>query len=233
MVILRRLSKTYSRGGSGVAALHEVDLEIRQGEFCAFVGPSGCGKSTLLNLIAGLDSPSSGELVIDGRDTGAFTSHDWTKIRREVIGIVFQAFHLVHGLTAEENIALPLMLRGERQRDIAVRVDELLQQVGMSHRRRHRPGELSGGEQQRVALARALAHRPRLLLADEPTGNVDSHQGAEIMSLIRGLAQAGGQTVLLVTHSAQAALAADYTWTMCDGRLVSRTTPSTQAVRPS
>ncbi len=214
-------------------ALHGVDLEVRQGEFCAFVGPSGCGKSTLLNLVAGLDHPTSGDIVIDGRSTNTLSSHDWTTMRREIIGIVFQAFHLVPGLTAEENIALPLMLRGERQRDIAVRVDELLQQVGMSHRRRHRPGELSGGEQQRVALARALAHRPRLLLADEPTGNVDSHQGAEIMSLIRGLAQAGGQTVLLVTHSAQAALAADYTWTMCDGRLVSRTTPPTQAVRPS
>ena len=223
MVILRRLSKTYSRGGSGVAALHEVDLEIRQGEFCAFVGPSGCGKSTLLNLIAGLDSPSSGELVIDGRDTGAFTSHDWTKIRREVIGIVFQAFHLVHGLTAEENIALPLMLRGEPRPVIVKRVDEMLEMVGMGHRRHHRPAEMSGGEQQRIAMARALAHRPRLLLADEPTGNIDSHQGAEIMTLIRTLATAGGQTVLLVTHSDQAAQAADYVWRMQDGRLVSRT----------
>lgn len=223
MVILRRLSKTYSRGGSGVAALHEVDLEIRQGEFCAFVGPSGCGKSTLLNLIAGLDSPSSGELVLDGRDTGAFTSHDWTKIRREVIGIVFQAFHLVHGLTAEENIALPLMLRGEPRHVIVKRVDEMLEMVGMGHRRHHRPAEMSGGEQQRIAMARALAHRPRLLLADEPTGNIDSHQGAEIMTLIRTLATAGGQTVLLVTHSDQAAQAADYVWRMQDGRLVSRT----------
>jgi putative ABC transport system ATP-binding protein len=216
-----------------VTALDGVDLEVRQGEFCAFVGPSGCGKSTLLNLVAGLDHPTSGEIVIDGRSTNTLTSQDWTTMRRETIGIVFQAFHLVHGLTAEENVALPLMLRGEQGRDIAARVDDLLHQVGMSHRRRHRPGELSGGEQQRVALARALAHRPRLLLADEPTGNVDSHQGAEIMALIRGLARSGGQTVLLVTHSAQAASAADYTWTMSDGRMVSRTTPSTQSVLPS
>lgn len=216
-----------------VTALQGVDLEVQRGEFCAFVGPSGCGKSTLLNLVAGLDHPTAGEIVINGRSTETLTSQDWTTMRRETIGIVFQAFHLVHGLTAEENIALPLMLRGEQRRDIASRVDELLDQVGMSHRRCHRPGELSGGEQQRVAIARALAHRPRLLLADEPTGNVDSHQGAEIMMLIRGLAQSGGQTVLLVTHSAQAASAADYTWTMRDGRLVSRTTSSTQSVLTS
>lgn len=233
MVTIRQLSKTYSRGAAMVTALHGVDLEVRQGEFCAFVGPSGCGKSTLLNLVAGLDHPTAGEIVIDGRSVRTLKSQDWTTMRRETIGIVFQAFHLVHGLTAEENIALPLMLRGEQGHDIAARVDELLHQVGMNHRRRHRPGELSGGEQQRVAIARALANRPRLLLADEPTGNVDSHQGAEIMGLIRRLAQSGGQTVLLVTHSAQAASAADYTWTMCDGRLVSRTPSATQTVHPS
>jgi putative ABC transport system ATP-binding protein len=233
VVTIKQLSKTYSRGEATVTALHEVNLEIRQGEFCAFVGPSGCGKSTLLNLVAGLDHPTSGEIVIDGRSTSTLNGQDWTAMRRETIGIVFQAFHLVHGLSAEENIALPLMLRGEQGRDIAARVDELLHRVGMSRRRRHRPGELSGGEQQRVAIARALVHRPRLLLADEPTGNVDSHQGAEIMALIRELAQSGGQTVLLVTHSAQAALAADYTWAMRDGRLVSRTSSPTQSVLSS
>ena len=233
MVTIRQLSKTYSRGEAMVTALHGVDLEVQQGEFCAFVGPSGCGKSTLLNLVAGLDDPTSGDIVIDGRSTNTLNSQDWTTMRRETIGIVFQAFHLVHGLTAEENIALPLLLRGEPGRDIAARVDDLLHRVGMSHRRRHRPGELSGGEQQRVAIARALAHRPRLLLADEPTGNVDSQQGAEIMALIRELARSGGQTVLLVTHSTQAAAAADYTWAMRDGRLVSRTTHSAQSVYPS
>ncbi len=223
MVTLRGLTKTYSHGGATVAALHDVDLDIQRGEFCAFVGPSGCGKSTLLNLIAGLDSPTSGDLVLDGQDTGTLSNFEWTKIRREVIGIVFQAFHLVHGLTAEENIALPLMLRGEPSQAIQKRVDDMLEMVGMSHRRHHRPAEMSGGEQQRIAIARALAHRPRLLLADEPTGNIDSHQGAEIMTLIRTLATAGGQTVLLVTHSDQAAQAADYIWRMQDGRLVSRT----------
>lgn len=222
MVTLKRLSKSYSRGAATVVALHDVNLEIRRGEFCAFVGPSGCGKSTLLNLIAGLDVPTEGDILLDGRSTRNLTSQEWTMIRRETIGIVFQAFHLVHGLTAEENIALPLMLRGDGGRDVARRVDEVLDMVGMSHRRHHRPGELSGGEQQRAAIARALAHRPRLLLADEPTGNLDSHQGADIMALIRTLAKAGEQTVLLVTHSAHAAQIADYTWTMQDGRLVTR-----------
>jgi len=223
MVILKQLSKTYSRGEATVVALHDVNLEIQRGEFCAFIGASGCGKSTLLNLIAGLDLPTSGDILLDGRSTKNLTGNEWTRIRRETIGIVFQAFHLVHGLTAEENIALPLMLRGDGRRDVARRVAEVLAMVGMGRRRHHRPGELSGGEQQRVAIARALAHRPRLLLADEPTGNIDSHQGAEIMALIRTLAKEGEQTVLLVTHSPDAAQAADYTWTMQDGCLVART----------
>jgi putative ABC transport system ATP-binding protein len=232
MVILRQLSKSYSRGEAMVTALRDVNLEMKPGEFCAFVGPSGCGKSTLLNLVAGLDLPTSGEIMLDGRSTRNLTGYEWTKIRRETIGIVFQAFHLVHGLTAEENIALPLMLRGENGRETAQRVEDMLDRVGMSHRRKHRPAELSGGEQQRIAIARALAHGPRLLLADEPTGNIDSHQGAGIMSLIRELAISGGQTVLLVTHSVAAAQAADYVWTMRDGRLVSRTERTTELVTP-
>ncbi|HXV68705.1 MAG TPA: ABC transporter ATP-binding protein [Nitrospira sp.] len=223
MVTLKQLSKTYERGAATVVALHEVSLEIERGEFCAFVGPSGCGKSTLLNLIAGLDHPTSGEIELDRRSTRNWSSSEWTTVRRETIGIVFQAFHLIHGLTVEENIALPLLLRGEGGRGVAMRVDEVLEMVGMTRRRHHRPGELSGGEQQRTAIARALAHRPRLLLADEPTGNIDSHQGADILTLIRALAKEGEQTLLLVTHSDQAAQTADYTWTMQDGRLVSRT----------
>jgi ABC-type lipoprotein export system ATPase subunit len=232
MVTTKQLSKTYSHGAAVVTALRDVSLEVKPGEFCAFVGPSGCGKSTLLNLVAGLDLPTSGEIRLDGRSTQNLTSSEWTKIRRETIGIVFQAFHLVHGLTAEENIALPLMLRGENGREMAKRVNDMLDKVGMSHRRRHRPAELSGGEQQRIAIARALVHGPRLLLADEPTGNIDSHQGAGIMALIRELAISGGQTVLLVTHSIQAAQAADYVWTMRDGRLVSRIERMTELVIP-
>ena len=230
MVILRALSKTHSRGEATVTALQDINLEIRSGDFCAFVGPSGCGKSTLLNLIAGLDAPTSGEILLNGRSTTHLTSAEWTRLRRELIGIVFQAFHLVHGLTAEENVALPLMLRGESGHGIEARVDEMLHLVGMSHRKQHRPAELSGGEQQRVAIARALVHQPRLLLADEPTGNIDSHQGAEIMTLLRTLATAGGQTVVLVTHSDQAAQTADYVWAIQDGRLRSRTPRLSEAV---
>jgi len=230
MVTLTKLSKIYRRGPMTVPALQDVTLDVRRGEFCAFVGPSGCGKSTLLNLVAGLDEPTSGDIVLDGRSAARLTGAEWTALRRETIGIVFQAFHLVHGLTAEENIALPLMLRGDGRNAVAGRVDEVLELVGMGPRRHHRPGELSGGEQQRVAIARALAHRPRILLADEPTGNLDSHQGAEIMTLIRTLAKAGEQTVLLVTHSEQAAQTADYIWTMHDGRLVSRTGPASALV---
>jgi putative ABC transport system ATP-binding protein len=214
MITLKQVSKSYSRGEARVIALRDVSLEVGRGEFCAFVGPSGCGKSTLLHLIAGLDVPTSGDILLDGRSTKHLRSNEWTAIRRETIGIIFQAFHLVPGLTAEENVALPLMLRGDEGLAVARRVDEVLEMVGMTARRDHRPGELSGGEQQRVAIARALAHSPRILLADEPTGNLDSRQGAEIMALIR---------TLLVTHSVQAAQTADYIWTMRDGRLVTRT----------
>lgn len=223
MVILRQLSKTYVRGEATVSAVQDVDLEIQRGDFCALVGPSGCGKSTLLNLMAGLDTATSGEILLGGQSTRNLSSQEWTRLRREVIGIVFQAFHLVHGLTAEENVALPLMLRGEFGQAITNRVDEMLEMVGMRHRRSHRPAEMSGGEQQRVAIARALVHQPKLLLADEPTGNIDSHQGADIMTLLRTLATAGGQTVVLVTHSDHAAQTADYVWRMQDGRLISRT----------
>lgn len=230
MVVLRRLLKTYRRGQTIVTALREVDLEVAKGDFCAFVGPSGCGKSTLLNLVAGLDLPTSGEIFIDGQSTAGFSNAQWTQVRRETIGIVFQAFHLVPALTAEENVALPLLLRGEERRDVMRKTEEVLEMVGMRHRRSHRPAELSGGEQQRVAIARALVHRPRLLLADEPTGNLDSHQGSEIMTLLKTLAQAGKQTVLLVTHSQQAAQMADYVWTMRDGRLLSRVERVSEAV---
>ncbi len=225
MVQLVQLSKSYVRGETTVAALCDVSLDVGRGEFCAFVGPSGCGKSTLLGLVAGLDRQTSGDILLDGRKATTFTSHDWTVARREIIGIVFQAFHLVPGLTALENVSLPLLLRGESGGAVARRAEEVLEMVHMAHRRHHRPGELSGGEQQRVAIARALVHRPKLLLADEPTGNLDSHQGTEIMALIGSMTKAEGVTVLLVTHSQSAAQSADYVWTMQDGRLMSRTTP--------
>ena len=223
MVKLDRVSKIYRRGDAIITGLDRVTLEVAAGDFSAFAGPSGCGKSTLLNLIAGLDLPTSGEIFLDGRPTGRFSSRDWTGVRRESIGIVFQAFHLIAGLTAEENVAFPLLLRGEYGRAVQNRVEEVLELVRMSHRRRHRPGELSGGEQQRVAIARAVVHRPKMVLADEPTGNLDSHDGADIIELLRNLNRQFHQTVLLVTHSTAAAEAADYVWTMKDGQLLART----------
>ena len=223
MVKLIEVSKIYERGGDHICGLDRVSVDITSGAFCAFVGPSGCGKSTLLNLIAGLDRPTSGEIELEGQSTARFTSNDWTRIRRQSIGIVFQAFHLVPGLTVEENVAFPLLLRGEQGRMVRDRVAEVLSLVGMMHRIDHRPSELSGGEQQRVAIARAIVHQPKIVLADEPTGNLDSQHGKEIITLLRRLVEQLHHTVLLVTHSAAAADAADYIWTMKDGRLVTRT----------
>lgn len=222
MVKLDQVSKTFDRGGLTVTALDHVTVEVQTGDFCAFIGPSGCGKSTLLNLVAGLDHPTSGTIILNGRPTGGFTRDEWTLARREWLGLVFQAFHLVPGLTAAENVAFPLLLRGERGAGVRTRVDEALKLVGMAHRRNHRPGELSGGEQQRVAVARAIVHRPHVILADEPTGNLDSQHGGEIVALLRTLVTHFRMTVLLVTHSAAAAEAADYTWMMRDGRLVTK-----------
>ncbi len=230
MVKLEQVSKVYERGGATVTALEDVSVEIPAGDFCAFIGPSGCGKSTLLNLVAGLDHPTSGAIILNGRPTGQFTPDEWTHARREWLGLVFQAFHLVPGLTAAENVAFPLLLRGERGAGVRKRVDEVLELVGMIHRRSHRPGELSGGEQQRVAVARAMVHRPHVILADEPTGNLDSQHGAEIVALLRTMVTRFRQTVLLVTHSAAAADAADYIWIMRDGHLITKASRSTVPV---
>lgn len=219
MVRLDHVSKDYVRGRARVPALRDVSLEVPAGRFCALTGPSGCGKSTLLNLVAGLDLPTAGEIRLDGRSTKGFSDADWTRARRELIGMVFQAFHLIPGLTAAENVALPLLLRGESGRLVRMRVEECLDLVGLRHRERHRPGELSGGEQQRIAIARALAPGPRLILADEPTGNLDSKNGEEVVALLRSLPERGGQTILLATHSEAAARAADCIFAMKDGRI--------------
>jgi putative ABC transport system ATP-binding protein len=219
VVQLKSVSKEYVRGKTVVRALSDVSLCVSDGEFCALVGPSGCGKSTLLTLVAGFDAPSSGEVIVAGRSTETFTDGQWTQVRRELIGMVFQAFHLIPGLTAAENIALPLLLKGEAGANIHHRVSESLEWVGLSHRKGHKPGELSGGEQQRVAVARALVHRPRLILADEPTGNLDSKNGAHIVALLRSLPAQSGQTVIMATHSKVAAQQADRVHVMADGRV--------------
>ena len=215
MVRLEGVSRVYQRGASIIRAVQGISLEVARGEFLAVMGPSGSGKSTLLNLIGGLDRPTEGDILIEGRSTRGLTETEWTTLRRERIGVVFQFFNLLPGLTARENVALPLLLRGEA--DPAKRVEDCLAAVGLAHRGEHRPSELSGGEQQRVALARALAHQPALLLADEPTGNLDSKVGREIVQLIKALARQGGQTVVLATHSRDAAAEADRVLIMRDG----------------
>ena len=219
MVTFNHVSKVYRRGRASVPAVQDITVHIPAGQFCALMGPSGCGKSTLLNLIAGLDVPSEGDLILAGRPAHRFTPGDWTEVRRNVIGMVFQAFHLIPGLTAEENIALPLILKGESSSVVRDRVREGLDLVGLRSRATHRPGELSGGEQQRVAIARALSHRPQLILADEPTGNLDSRNGAEVVSLLRSLPARWGQTVIMATHSEAAARNADCVHRLKDGRL--------------
>jgi len=217
VVRLEKVSKVYQRGAASIWALRGVSLEVPHGQFLALMGPSGSGKSTLLNMISGLDRPTEGDVVIEGRSTRGLSESDWTLLRRERIGLVFQFFNLLPGLTAQENVELPLLLRGDPQPQERAR--NSLRAVGLNHRAGHRPGELSGGEQQRVALARALVHRPTLLLADEPTGNLDSCIGREIVQLMKGLAQENGQTVILATHSREAASAADRVLVLHDGTL--------------
>jgi putative ABC transport system ATP-binding protein len=219
VVSLFHVSKEYVRGRTITQALTDINLHIAKGEFCALMGPSGCGKSTLLNVIAGLDGPSAGEVLINGQSTSTFTDTDWTSLRRQFIGIVFQAFHLLPGFTVGENVGLPLILDGVAGKLVRDRVRESLRWVDLEHRERHRPAELSGGEQQRVAIARALVHRPRLILADEPTGNLDSKTGASVVALLRLIHQQSAQTVILATHSQTAAQQADRLYLMKDGRI--------------
>lgn len=221
VVKLDHIYKRYAQGHTTVTALRDVCLEVGPGELCALMGPSGCGKSTLLNLIAGLDRPTAGTLALNGRSTAEFSDWDWTRLRRECIGLVFQAFHLLPGLSAAENVALPLLLSGQGGRAADRQVAACLDAVNMRGRERHRPGELSGGEQQRVAIARALVHQPKLLLADEPTGNLDSEQGAAIMALLRSLPRRFGATVIVATHSREAAQQADTVHGLRDGHLES------------
>ncbi len=221
VVKLNHIYKQYAQGRTIVTALHDVCLEVGPGEFCALMGPSGCGKSTLLNVIGGLDHQTAGTVALDGRSTDDFSDADWTTLRRECIGLVFQAFHLLPGLSAAENVALPLLLSGHSGGRAGRLVAECLDAVGMRERERHRPGELSGGEHQRVAIARALVHRPKLLLADEPTGNLDSRQGAEVIALLRSLPRRFGATVIVATHSREAAQQADIVHGLRDGCLES------------
>lgn len=201
-----------------VRALDRVTLAVDAGEMVALVGASGSGKSTLLNLISAVDRPTGGTVRVCGVDLGAASERELLRLRRHSIGLVFQSFHLVPHLTVEENVAVPLALAGARDPE---RVAALVERVGLSHRRGHVPGELSGGEQQRTALARALVHRPELLVADEPTGNLDSHTGDEVLELLRGLHREEGLTLVLATHERRLAAAADRIVHLADGRVAS------------
>jgi len=215
LILCEKMSKYYRRGSEVVRALHEVDLRVDEGEFLAVVGPSGSGKTTLLNLIGCLDTPSSGSYIFDGKQTAGLTERALWHIRRQGIGFVFQQFFLLPTLTVRENVELPLMFGRARVRS---RVDEVLDMVGLGHRKRHLPRELSGGEMQRVAIARALVNNPRLLLADEPTGNLDSANADMVMALFRRL-NAGGITLIMVTHNMELARQAGRTITIRDGKI--------------
>ncbi len=217
---LRGVTKSYGDGSTKVDAVRDLDLTIGHGEFLAIAGPSGSGKTTLLQLLGGLDRPSAGEVRFEGRDLGSLREAELTRLRLDTIGFVFQQFNLIPTVTAAENVALALAPRRVSAAERKERVAELLSAVGLGARGHHLPSQLSGGEQQRVAIARALANDPRVVLADEPTGNLDSTTGEEIVGLLRQLSDDRGQTVVLITHDTQVAAAAPRTVRMQDGRVV-------------
>jgi putative ABC transport system ATP-binding protein len=215
------LKKHYKMGGTVVRALDGVSISVAEGEFLALLGTSGSGKSTLLNLIAGLDHPTSGTLRIDGTDLATLSADQLSRYRRQSVGIIFQSFNLISTMSALENVTLSMIFAEVPSSERAGRATQLLESMGLDGRQRHRPKELSGGEQQRVAISRALANKPRLLLADEPTGNLDSRTSREIMEVLRGLNEREGKTIILVTHDAN--LATQYahrTVTLMDGTVV-------------
>ncbi len=221
LIEVRRLTREYRVGPSTVHAVNGLDLDVAQGEFLAVLGVSGSGKSTLLHLLGGLDTPTSGTVRVHGQDLSSLSSYERTVYRRTNVGFVFQSYYLMPSLTAQQNIALALTFQGtsgESRRRLAA---EAIRRVGLEHRAAHRPGQLSGGEQQRVALARAMVHNPPLLLADEPTGDLDRTTAAGVMSLVQGIHRELGTTVVMVTHDEEMALeVADRVVRLRDGRLV-------------
>jgi putative ABC transport system ATP-binding protein len=218
VVVARDISRVYGEGDTAVAALRGVDVAIPLGRLTAVMGPSGSGKSTLMHILAGLDKPTSGSVHIDGTEITTLDDTALTKLRRKHIGFIFQFFNLLPMLSARENVLLPLTIAGEKP-DRGW-FDELVRRVGLTDRLRHRPAELSGGQQQRVAIARALVSRPTVVFADEPTGNLDSTTGAEILELMRASVEDYGQTMVMVTHDAEAAAMADRVLFLADGRIV-------------
>jgi putative ABC transport system ATP-binding protein len=218
MIELRRVSKTVQSGDHLLTILHPLDYAIPSGQFVAVVGPSGSGKSTLLGLLAGLDAPTTGQILIDGVDITTLNEDRLAKLRGDKIGFVFQFFHLVPSLTAFENVLIPMEIAGRR--DAVPRARRLLEEVGLTERAHHYPSQLSGGEQQRIAIARALANDPPIVLADEPTGNLDSTTGRHIMELLLNVQRSRAATLVLVTHDADLAALADTRLVLRDGRPV-------------
>lgn len=215
---LHGINKTYQTDEVETRALRDIDLAIERGEYVSIEGPSGCGKSTLLSIIGLLDAPTSGEYVLNGRDVAALSSGERAAIRNREIGFIFQNFNLIGDLTVEENVELPLTYRGVSKNERKRRVSEVLERVNVAHRARHYPAQLSGGQQQRVAVARALAGNPSVLLADEPTGNLDSAHGEAVMELLSEL-HSGGSTIVMVTHDRRFATYARRTVGLLDGTL--------------
>ena len=223
MLLCEGLTQTYPSGGRQLTVLNNITFSLERGGFLAIVGPSGSGKTTLLGLLAGLDRPTAGRVMLDGRDLGSLSEDDRARLRSERVGFVFQSFLLIPTLTARENVQVPLELRGE---PAEARAQELLDRVGLGDRSHHYPTQLSGGEQQRVALARAFAARPQVLFADEPTGNLDASTGAAIIDLMTGLNREAGTTLVLVTHDPELAALARRTIRLSDGRITEDVTRS-------
>jgi putative ABC transport system ATP-binding protein len=221
------LTRVYGQGDTAVQALRGVSLDVKGGELVAVMGPSGSGKSTLMHILAGLDKPTTGTVTIAGTEITTLPDAKLTRLRRQHIGFVFQFFNLLPMLTAEENVVLPLSIAGEKPEDQWL--EELLDKTGLTDRRKHRPSELSGGQQQRVAIARALVTRPTIVFADEPTGNLDSKTGGEILQLMRDSVDAYGQTTVMVTHEPRAAAIADRVLFLADGLIVKELRDTTAA----
>jgi putative ABC transport system ATP-binding protein len=219
MLEVRDLKKTYYQGKIPVHAVNGISFRVEAGAFVAITGPSGSGKSTLLNLISSLDTPTSGEVVIDGQSIVELSDAERTKLRRRKLGFIFQFFNLLPTMTAADNVALPLLLEGRRRKEAYDRAQRILDRVGLTARVQHRPDELSGGEQQRVAIARALVFDPVLILADEPTGNLDSKSGTQVMQMIASLSRADRKTVVMVTHDPSCWSYADRLIRIVDGEI--------------
>lgn len=219
-ITVKDLYKLYRVGDSIVRALDGVSFEIHKGEFCAIVGTSGSGKSTLLNMLAGLEKPTKGEIVISGSHIEKMKEDELVRFRREHVGFIFQSFHLIGTMNALENVALPLMFRGEPAKERLRKADRMLSLMGLDRHKKHMPNQMSGGQQQRVGVARALVSDPDIIFADEPTGNLDSHTSEEVMRLMRRVVQSQGKTLVMVTHDDHLAEYADRVFHIIDGKIV-------------